>query len=153
MFVKEDFRKETFKSIAKEILSCYKDHAVLEFMNYYYVNWFLGHYFRNDDLYERMIYDIPFTNNGAEGFNSALKKEVKMAHPSIIELLIVLRNRDFLSELSKYNNYTRTTKQNLKYLERSKKLLNIIRDMDENNFLLKLKEITAVYNFKDDILN
>lgn len=151
VFVKENDRKATFKLISTEILDRYRDKNVVELMNYYYNNWYKSRAFRNDDLYQRIIFDIPFTNNGAEGLNSALKKEVKMVHPSLTEILIVLRNRDFLSELNKYD--IKNSYQASKYIIRNQKLIKTLREFDKENKMLKLKELTAIYSFKDDIIN
>ncbi|KAK6090507.1 hypothetical protein P3W45_000604 [Vairimorpha bombi] len=103
-------------------------------------------------IYTRIVLDILLTNNGAEGHNLSLKNEIIKAHPSLVELLICLRNRDYLFELDGLR--TEVMKQSkLNYIENNKKILLKLRDFSNGNYIDILKQICALYNFKDDILN
>lgn len=99
VFIPKDFRKDCLKKLIQSNLIDYKEKTVKDFCEYYLNNWFNTNNFNNHDLERRIILDIPLTNNGAEGFNSSLNKELKAARPSLVEVLMCLRDRDFFQKL------------------------------------------------------
>lgn len=147
IFIPTVYRRYCVDLLMSDLLTDYTLCGLKEFCDYFIATWIENNYFIEDDMKVRIIDGIPFTNNGAEGYNSSLRNEIRSCNPSLTEVLICLRNRDFMSEMVIYES-SNMNKKNTMASANKLKLLNLISNINKDNLLQNLRLICGLYNFK-----
>jgi hypothetical protein len=78
------------------------------------------------NVYDRMLMDMPRTNNGCEGFHNAIKSSITNVHPNLWTLIGALKKEECLSQ-TKIIHYLRGDKptKNVKYQEVVNRIKNV----------------------------
>ena len=85
------------------------------------------------NVYQRTLDQLANTNNGVEGFHSALQASVTNTHPNLWKLINVLKNEEYLSKKKIIDAERGETAVKKQYKNVYKCILSIVRGYDQNS--------------------
>jgi hypothetical protein len=98
IFLPVDRMLAGFNLIKNEIVKDYDTTQTNEFLIYFKMQFMKENMLKKINCYNRVLNDIPLTTNSCESLHSAINRSLNVSHPSLVALILLIRERDFLNE-------------------------------------------------------
>jgi hypothetical protein len=141
--------KEGFQLIKQKITSAYNLNEMNSFLLFFQNNYIDNDSYIKWNATERLIENIPLTTNICEGYNNSINSLLTTSHPSLINLLLILREKDSITErnidiaLCENTALPQRKKESIK----TENLKDLVSRCEEYSILDYLKAIAINYNW------